>query len=263
MPWATTTPMPAPANHHDLVAVGDHLVLTGGDNGGGYATVHVAHVGADGQLGAWTAGPSLPQARTLHASAVVDRRVFVTGGLVSFGDQLPVASVLHATLDENGVLDAWVADDDLPEARAWHAAAASATHLYVVGGMIDGVELVGSAGVYVAPLEADGIGAWSETTPLPTPFFGHEVIVHEGSIWSIGGFNGSGTQATVHQAALDVDGEVGEWQTATPLPAPRFAHEVVAFPNGLAYVTGGYVLGTPDGGQDDVWVGLYCTPDGE
>lgn len=79
----STTPLPAPTTFGRVEAVDDYLFLIGGKPdiyAPGVARVASARVAADGQLGAWTTEPSLPEPRTNEAAVVAGNYLYVTGG---------------------------------------------------------------------------------------------------------------------------------------------------------------------------------------
>lgn len=125
--WQTTTPLPVSLEHLAAVVSGDHVLVSGGDDGAaGHAEVYTATLSA-GQVGAWTETTPLPQMRVWHAMAVhADAGyVYVIGGMLGFGPV--VDTVYRGTLDGTGGIAGWVEDRALGQAIFGHAAGLHAT----------------------------------------------------------------------------------------------------------------------------------------
>lgn len=123
------------------------------------------------------------------------------------------------------------------------AAAASASHVYVIGGMDDDGRYVTE--VEYAPVLADGrLGAWKFTEPLGEPRFYLAAAVANGYLYAIGGANGERGKdnvpsAVVERARILPDGSLGPWQHAGYLTTPRRGLQAVAYRDHL-YAIGGY-----------------------
>jgi Kelch motif len=128
-------------------------------------------------------------------------------------------------------------------ARRALAAAASATHVYVIGGMDNGNRYV--AQVEYASIHADGsLGKWRFTTPLSEPRFYLAAAILDNYLYAIGGANGQRGQdnipsATVERAAFRPDGSLGPWQRVAYLTTPRRGLQTAVYRNHI-YAIGGY-----------------------
>ncbi|MEJ2574149.1 MAG: hypothetical protein P8164_11260 [Gammaproteobacteria bacterium] len=123
------------------------------------------------------------------------------------------------------------------------AAAATASHVYIIGGMDKDNRYV--AQVEYAPIHADGtLGAWQFTTPLSQPRFYLAAVVAASYLYAIGGANGQRGQnnlpsATVERAAIRSDGSLGPWQRLSSLTTPRRGLQAAVYRNHI-YAIGGY-----------------------
>lgn len=123
------------------------------------------------------------------------------------------------------------------------AAAASATHVYILGGMDNDNRYV--AQVEYAPIRADGrLGEWQFTTPLGEPRFYLAAAIADNYLYAIGGANGQRGQdnipsATVERAAIRPDGSLGPWQRVSYLTTPRRGLQAAVYRNHI-YAIGGY-----------------------
>jgi hypothetical protein len=109
---------------------------------------------------------------------------------------------------------------------------------------VNGLESAFSTALTVAAVEPAFVFAWTETAPLPFGITDHQVLVHNGYMYSFGGRkDGSATEnraiSTVFYAPVNPDGSVGAWATTTPLPDTRATHGAAVW-NGRIYVWGGW-----------------------
>jgi hypothetical protein len=79
--WRQTTPLPSPLFNLGAVAANGRVFVMGGsDTAGPTRGFYSAPVAGDGSLGSWSAGPILPIAVRLHAVAVTDSYIVLSGG---------------------------------------------------------------------------------------------------------------------------------------------------------------------------------------
>jgi hypothetical protein len=248
-------------------AVGALLVLAAGCTGGPSDRASpVPEVTAT----PWRALAPVPTGRTEVATAVVDGRVYVTGGFAppnltvatvevydiatdtwSAGPDLPVA-VNHAmSVGHDGAVyvfggslaegpaserafvlrgGAWEELAPMPEARSAGGAAGAGDLIYVVGG-------VGPDGVAERTLVLDpATGRWSVAPGLETPREHMGVAAHDGRVYAVGGRAGS--LAGFSDAEV-LDPSSGAWTTLPDLPTPRGGMAAAATSNGFVVAVGG------------------------
>ena len=82
------------------------------------------------------------------------------------------------------------------------------------------------------------LSPWQETTALPTPLHGQQVVAYGGYAYSVGGNN----TADVRLAKLQSNGSIGSWQTTKALPT-AVNDAAVTIVNGSIYVVGGTTNG--------------------
>lgn len=140
-------------------------------------------------------------------------------------------------------IPAWQPQSAFHIPRRALAAAASDSHVYVLGGMDNDGHYV--AQVEYASIGADGsLGPWHFTTPLNKPRFYLAAAVADGYLYAIGGANGIRGQdnlpsATVERAPILPDGALGPWNVINYLTTPRRGLQVAVYQNHL-YAIGGY-----------------------
>ncbi len=79
--WSAGEPLPSPRFAHTMTALGDRLLVAGGNNGfAAQATVISAAAGAAGGMSPWTLAYTLPAARQYHSALKSGGRVYIHGG---------------------------------------------------------------------------------------------------------------------------------------------------------------------------------------
>ena len=243
--WSDGPPLPVGRDHHVTFLVppargGAVLYVAGGNTYQGVlADVWHAAIGADGTLGAWTAGDSLPGGRAGHSVAVTERSVIITGGKLA--DRKNTTATLTASIVPDGTLGPWRAATPLPTPRFHHASVSIHGMVYVLGGLEENVSV---ASVVGAPVGADGApGAWRELTALPRPRSHHAAFVHDGALWVVAGLDGNPAGqntplADVLRAPIGADGSLGAWTEVSRLDSALAVFAAVVH-DGYVYVLGG------------------------
>lgn len=200
----------------------------------------------------WRARASAPTARQEVASAVLDGRIWVVGGLTAAD-----ATTKVETYDPPS--DRWVAGPDLPIALHHLALAVFRGELVVVGGFQGG-----GSNLYSRPSDrvlALRNGAWVDLPKLRRPRGAAGAAVVGDALYVVGGRD-AGLLVAPTEA---FDGVT--WQDRAAVPAPR-DHIAVASDGRNLYAAGGRFL-DPDRTSDafqrydparDVWVELPVLP---
>lgn len=247
--WTATTPLPDAYNGHSMVYSSGRLYQTGGIsfNGGIVegTKVYSAPVSASGSVGAWTAGPALPEAVFYHAGAAANGFVYVLGGYhyTGAGGITVSDAVSYAKINADGGLGAWQSAGHLPQPVFFLSAAVWGGRLYVTGGW-NGAALTNA--VYSAVVNSDGsLGPWIAQKPLPEAVYTH-AEVSNGTLYVLGGtvHGGADIQNTVYFAKINADGTLADWATTSPLPLPVANHGAV-LANGRVFVMGGWIGNSP------------------
>lgn len=214
---------PAAGNHHAAEAWNGKLVLIGGFDAWSQGQLQVF----DPASGHWTVGPALPFLAGSSASAVIDGRLFVAGGIVA-----------DATTGRAAVLDSlggsWQPIAEMPRPRNHAASGTDGKRLYVFGGRGPGS---GDANVVADGFDDVQIydpatGRWTVSDgspgapqPLPQARGGMgKAVWLNGEFWVIGGETVSGDGATSRKvyARVDIyDPVANRWRTGPPLNVAR------------------------------------------
>ena len=267
--------LPLPLAGHTVDVVGGQLFIVGGDSGSpghDQDKVYWATVNADCTLGPWEelAGAALPRRMQDHATAVLDGRLFVTGGH-RYGNFDQYDGVYRAAVVSDMSLGGWkeLSQTPLPQPLSAHSAALSGSDLFVTGGIgANGVQ----PSVYRAAAPATGqIGPWTEVAPLPEPVYEHVTIAVGDRLLNVGGRSGSVDQDTVYEAVVHADGSLGVWQPhPCALPVALSSHAAV-LAHGDIYLSGGrqgfserdqvYRLAGDDDGTQGCWQVVTALPE--
>lgn len=187
------------------------------------------HNGSSGH-DANVSGNTSIQPRRALAAAVLDRRVYASGGWNGQTTQLDTVEVREPTTGQ------WAASPSLAVARSQHGMVAAGGKLWVVGGWSATTGLVSAVEMW-----APGQRTWAIATNLPTPRREPAVAVLGTMIVVAGGFNGMSDR--------DIDGytdrveaydfTTGQWRTLPSLPTPRRGLAMVTVDDAL-YALGGF-----------------------
>ncbi len=149
-----------------------------------------------------------------------DGRIYVFGGRDNLGEKgTAINSVYGATVSEDGSLEGWDLLEALPKAVYLHAAVATDSHVYVIGGL----DQSSDGGEYdqvwrAAWLEDGQITGWTElTNKFKYPVHLHEAVIVNDRIYVMGGYSGGQEKASVYYAPIFPSGDLGTWTEATPL----------------------------------------------
>jgi N-acetylneuraminic acid mutarotase len=136
--WTQVASLPVPLYHHTAAAVDGKIYVLGGhiddDDGEEVVTGHV--VMYDPAADSWQQMAAMPTARHGHAAAVMDGKIYVSGG---FTTSRELSDAFEAY---DPVMNTWTTLASLSKVRADHASAAFNGKLYVFGGVTSGDGLV-------------------------------------------------------------------------------------------------------------------------
>lgn len=236
--WREGPDLPEPVFFHAGASAAGALYLLGGfhytDQLAVSNVVYYSRPGADGRPGPWQTTSPLPVAVFFPSAAFWNGRLYVAGGWT--GSELS-AGVYSAEVRADGSLGPWVAQRPLPEGVYTHAAVSAGT-LYVLGGSINGGNIIFN-GVYAARIAADGgLEPWRLDTPMPEPVSNHAAAIAGGRVYVTGGWTGPGPTNAVNVSDIGQDGALSDWREFARLPKLLYLHAAAAWDRWL-YVVGG------------------------
>ena len=172
---------------------------------------------------AWQRGTAMPTGRSELASAVLDRHIYVAGGLRTTG-----GSIAFERYDVDR--DEWEQLAPLPVALHHLGLAALGGYVYVTGGALDLAMGDISAETYQYDPQTN---TWATVAPMPSPRAAHISLSDDKNIYVIGGVGTGSTFVWVYDAQTD------RWDAKpAALSAPR-EHLTGAVVNNQLVVIGG------------------------
>jgi hypothetical protein len=209
--------LPAARAGHTAVLLGSELVVSGGhtmDASGAMSTLDstiTATIAADGTLGPWRSGPSLPMPVMHHTCNAIDRTITCVGGRID--GNFTGTMAVRATASDDGTLNAWTPITPLTQSIGFHQAFVHERALYVAGGlhrdapMSDFDRLKTIMRLRFAD---DGTpGAWETVGELPSARYASAAQVFGDQVYFAGGQDENDDPvATVVAARLGADGTV-------------------------------------------------------
>jgi len=182
--WETKEPMPTGMDWVEANVVNGKIYAIGvGHQIKAYTPYFSLNQVYDPATDSWTTKQPTPFAVTRGASAVVDSKIYIMGGLFNSSNPLnAVANQIYNT--EN---DTWSLGASLPTPMWFTAAGATAgmmapKRIYVMGGGF--TEITNVVNVYDPELDT-----WSSGVPLPTNRSCHAVAVVNDVLYAIGGYS--------------------------------------------------------------------------
>ena len=236
---------PAVGHHHAAEVLNGELWLLGGLGPSAPGVVQIL----EPQTGTWRFGPPMPFAAGSSASAVIDGRIFVAGGIVG-----------NATTGEAAVLDPakmrWTSIAPMPRPRNHAASATDGERLYIFGGRGPGS---GDANVVADGFDDVQIydprsNSWrvSDHTPgaparLPQARGGMgKAVWLNGEFWVLGGETEHGAGATRERTYARVDiynPRTNRWRAGPSLGKARHGIFPLLHEEQIIVAGGGVVAG--------------------
>ncbi len=181
--WSSTTSIPSPRIRltHSVASANGYIYVIGGENSSAQTTVWYAKVNADGTLGSWVSGTSLPVATSDQAVVIDNGYIYSMGGLAPSATN----TIYYAKINYDGSIGAWIGNpNNLASADSMHSAIAVNGYVYVLGGINN------STTVYYAKFNSDGtIPSFStNAASLPESHQGSGITYGNGYIYISGGF---------------------------------------------------------------------------
>lgn len=255
-------------------ATGSAVVVTGGTAPDGTLSdsTYLALAGTDGSLGTWATleDSTVPAPRRFATGAgadrsrgnltLVDGMAYAVGGIDSTNRFL--SDVIGLAVSAAGQHVPWRELSALPQPLAGAAVLVTRGLMIVAGGVAS--DSSASAAVYSATINPNGtLNGWFTGPPLPVPLGFATMVVHDTTIYVIGGETGhvdvdapdtTAQVATVYAITLSprsgffVD---STWRTLpSALGRRRSRHAAFALDKGIL-VTGGVYSGAPGAGESE------------
>jgi len=217
--WETKTSMPTPRAGLCASVMNNKIYLIGGKEYVNQSPQFYNSVGVnevyDPETDTWTTKTHMPHAIHDYASAVVENKTYVIGGVHQFAGpfyhNLEIANRIY-----DAETDTWTSEKAISTTVADGAAGTTTgvlapKRIYVIGGWNDW-EIHGTNLTQIYDPETD---EWTYVTPMPTPRYGMCVAVVNDELYAIGGYDGD-TRLAVNEKYTPL-GYIPEFPSGTLL----------------------------------------------
>lgn len=238
--WTTTGSLPSLLRTAAWIVTKNRVYILGGSNDSIFvSTVYTCTINADGTLGAWGSGTSLPIAVAYHQAVVYKNTAYIIGGYIEGSGA--TNQVYMSQIKVDGTLGSWVLVSNLPSTLFGGEAIVIGDKLYVIGG-------AGGSGtpvyntVYVSTFNSNGtIGTWSSASALPVALSHTHASVIGSNLYVFGGRASNGTSATntIYSCPINSDNTIGTWVSAGTLPGAVDSYALFVTKSRV-YICGGY-----------------------
>ena len=267
--WITDTSLPGGLAYSQAAVTKNRVYLLGGESTtGATATVYTAIINADGTLGTWTTGTSLPAVVRYAQAAVTKNRVYLFGGSNASG---ALSSVYTAPINVDGTLGTWTTGTSLPSNINTSQVIITKNKIHLLGGsngttyssavistpfsssindyspyyedLISNYMMPGSGKPWQQQYQINmshtgNITGWVTGTAMPSGLFFGVSVATKNRVYMIGGWNGTSLTNTIYTAVINADGSLGTWTTTTPFPISFYGAETIVVKNKV-YILGG------------------------
>ncbi len=232
--WQSTSQLSAGRSAHTCESYNNFVYVIGGTDGSSQydlIDVQYTNINNDGTLNNWQSTTSFPVGRSNHISFVDNAHIYLIGGWDT--------NILFSSINADGTLGNWDSTSALPEGKLALSSVVHNNYVYILGGFTNTAQS-GVNGVFFAEINPDGtLSNWQTTTSFQHGRYDHSSVVHNNTIYIIGGDNSSNQFDDVQYAQINSDGTIGEWKNTTSLPNSKTAHTSFVYDNYL-FVIGGY-----------------------
>ena len=237
--WITTTSLPGILSNTQAIVTKNRVYVLGGLTAAGAPTsvVYTATINADGTLGSWVTGTSLPDVLSHSQAVVTKNRVYLIGG--HKGAAGAVTTVYTTPINSDGTLGSWTTGTSLPTALHGCSAIITKNRIYVIGGASSATA---QSTIYSATINSDGLfGSWNTEPSFPVNNYNANIYISKNIVYIIGGSatNSTTVTASVYRSTINSDGVLGPWVLGTSLPS-GFCQFSLIVVNNKIYTLGGY-----------------------
>lgn len=184
--WTTSTSLPVNLSESEVIVTSSHVYLMGGRlNGSPSSAVYAAPILADGVLGAWVAGVSLPVSIIRSQAIIVANVLYLIGGLIN-GSWINGNQIYKSTINSDGTLGSWSSHVNLPFTFDYHRVFCTKNKIYLISGQLGSIN---SSSIYTAVIRPDGtFDTWvANQQNLPASLLLTQVITTNSKIYLLGG----------------------------------------------------------------------------
>jgi N-acetylneuraminic acid mutarotase len=248
--WTTKKPMPVPAHHVMVAALGDKIYLFGGFMRPPTVVAWQPTSNAweyDPASDSWKALAPMPTPRGAGEAVAFGGRVYVIGGVHSTNPGDPGAPIRLGSTDQIvvGTVEAydpatntWQTRSTMPTARNHFLAAAANGNIYAIDGRIGGVFVTMSDVIDLVEEYDPATDHWAYRSRAPTPRGDVTGGEHDGLIYVLGGEFQDTARKMTFWAAEVFNPATGIWSTLPHMLVARHGF-AAAFDGSQLHVMGG------------------------
>jgi N-acetylneuraminic acid mutarotase len=231
--WTQKKPMALPSHHVAFATLDNKIYAFGGfklPESGPPAWEPIDNVWQyDPVADSWKALAPMPVKRGAAAAAVIDGKIYVTGGVTSLSGATETSvhpsrphTVLATVEEYDPATDTWKERRPMLVARNHHALAAVGDKLYAIGGRIGAAFITGPTNnIDIVEMYDPVTDVWVGRARMPTARSAISGAVYNGKIIIAGG-EGQDQRALMAFKEVEVyDPAVNRWQLAPSMPHPR------------------------------------------
>jgi hypothetical protein len=193
--WTTNaSPFPIARSDHSSAIWNNYVYVIGGNNAAVVNNIEYATINSSThEITGWTAisNPFTSPGITDHTSIAYNNYLYVIGGYDNSSTYY--SNIVYASIGSSGALGTFQnanLSGSFATTRRNHTSVVNNGYLNVIGGY-DGTNPLND--VQYAPINGNGaIGAWNSMNSFTNARYGHTSVIYNGSIYVIGGYDGSG-----------------------------------------------------------------------
>lgn len=185
--WTSKASMPTPRQHLSTSVVDGRIYAIGGVEETlvwGSRTILPTVEVYDPVADTWSPKASLPTARAMLSTSVIDRKIYAIGGVRGTNAAFVTTEVYDPDANK------WARAANLSIPRSWFASCTVNGKIYAIGGWLVDNAVVKTVEVYDSEKDI-----WTKQADLQIPRGGHEVGAINGKIYVIGGANAYSSHA--------------------------------------------------------------------
>jgi hypothetical protein len=242
---ASSNHYPQDINGESCAAYSGYVYCVGGsydDAGDDVASSYYATLTSSGAIGVWMTTTPYPIPIDTESCVASSSYIYCVAGNNetdgTYADAAPSSSIWFAPISSSGIGN-WSETTPYPTNDYFPDCFAAGDYAYCIGGSDSNDNSLTTS--YFAPLTANGVGPWTQTTAYPVAATGQACVISAGVIYCVGGETAGGSSPTytnaVYYAQISSDG-IGGWKQSPNYPSS--VGTTCAISSTYVYCVGGF-----------------------
>ena len=243
----TAAPLPLKLQHHMVTIHDGAFYVFGGDNGfwdGSQVSNRILRAvpNNQGDITEWIDVGELPEPLTIHAVTSSDNQIYILGGSNTFRPEntTVIDKIFTATIADDGTVVNFQQLEPFPTPIGWVTATTVDNRIFAVSGTAQFRPSQLLDKVWVADIQPDKTLSTFEQVGTITARQRHATVLVDRGLVAIAGGAANKVLSTVEAAAVDAQGNLGDWTELPALPESRYAHAAFVHDDHI-YVSGGFI----------------------